>query len=408
MDILLSDLNPIKGIKYLQKYYRNYFPSVLENGKKYYQSKKIKFFMNLLWLKSVHFLYLFIFPPKTLDDKMIHYDFANLSNLPFMNGFCIFIVSMINYFLHLLYFNFDNLVLKISYQLIFLQDDSFFIEKKYRSVPVCEYIRYVALSVLNFFQLFLIAIDLITILTHIRFYQYVWLQQLTWFASPFWGVVNLICGELSLFFFNLTCIIYGRACLLMFIFGVISTAGMYIKLNQIRQLLYSNHKYSRMPTIIEYQTFLTLISETIANFRVGNYSLGRALFAFMIVNGPISCMLMAALLNNNFDSMVFFTFNLIYAIQQLPCLFGVHVLIVTLNANLHRPVKRMIHLSIHDRKLVKMSRLKLKIHNYNVAFHTKKKYGISYASFGLITMSSFLKYILLYEEYLMFNFSINR
>ncbi|KAI2799945.1 hypothetical protein BLOT_012156 [Blomia tropicalis] len=163
-----------------------------------------------------------------------------------------------------------------------------------------------------------------------------------------------------------------------------------------------------MPTIIEYQTFLKLISETIANFRVGNYSLGRALFAFMVVNGPISCMLMASLLNNNFDSMVFFTFNLIFAIQQLPCLFGVHVLIVTLNANLHRPVKRMIHLSIHDRKLAKMSTLKLKIHNYNAAFHTKKKYGISYASFGLITMSSFLKYLLLYGEYLMFNFSINR
>ncbi|KAI2799943.1 hypothetical protein BLOT_012154 [Blomia tropicalis] len=41
--------------------------------------------------------------------------------------------------------------------------------------------------------------------------------------------------------------------------------------------------------------------------------------------------------------------------------------------------------------IAKISRLKLKIHNYNVAFHTKKKYGITYASFGLITMSSFFK-----------------
>ena len=158
MDILLGDLNPIKGIRYLQNYYRNYYPSVSENGIKYYQSKKIKFFINLLWLKSVHFLYLFIFPPKTMDDKMIHYDFANLSNLSFMNGFCILIVLMTIFFLQLLYFNFDNIILKYAYQLIFLHDDSFFIEKKYRSFPVCEYIRYVALTVLYIYQFLLVAV----------------------------------------------------------------------------------------------------------------------------------------------------------------------------------------------------------------------------------------------------------
>ena len=177
----------------------------------------------------------------------------------------------------------------------------------------------------------------------------------------------------------------------MVILGVTAAISMYIKLNQIRHLLYSNSKYSRMPTKFVYYKFLKLISETMANFRVGNYSLGMGLFAYMIVNGPISCVFMAALLNSKMNSMVSFTFNLIYAIHQLVGIFGVHVLIVTLNANLHRPVKRTIHLSIHDRKLAKMSRLKLKIHNYNAAFHTKKKYGISYASFGLITMSSFLK-----------------
>ncbi|KAI2804017.1 hypothetical protein BLOT_008158, partial [Blomia tropicalis] len=64
---------------------------------------------------------------------------------------------------------------------------------------------------------------------------------------------------------------------------------------------------------------------------------------------------------------------------------------VNLNAKLHCPVKRVIHLSFHDRKLANFPRMNIKIHNYIMAYNTNKKYGITYASFGLITMSSFVK-----------------
>ena len=232
---------------------------------------------------------------------------------------------------------------------------------------------------------------MLIIITQIHFIEYIWNCELNWFAFPHWKIIYFFCGELSLFTFNLTIIIYAHACLLIVVFGVASLVAMNIKLNQIRQLLYSKYKHTKMPTRIEYQTFLKLINQSMQIFHVGNYSLGMTLFVYVIVNGPISCLLMAALLNNNTKFNISFTFVLLYAFHQLLGIFGIHVLVVTLNKNLHRPVKRMIHLSIHDRKLTKISRLKMKIHNYNVAFHTKKKYGITYASFGLITMSSFFK-----------------
>ena len=165
MDILYNILIPIKKIEYIQEHFRNYFPSELENGEKYYQSKKIKFFINLLWFKSAHFLYLFIFPPKTIHEQMFHYDFANLSNLSFMNGVCIFIIFMIIYFLRLLYFSFDNTILKIVYSITILRDDSFFIEKKYGSFPILDYIRYLTLFVLNFFQVFVVAVGNLILLS---------------------------------------------------------------------------------------------------------------------------------------------------------------------------------------------------------------------------------------------------
>ena len=100
---------------------------------------------------------------------------------------------------------------------------------------------------------------------------------------------------------------------------------------------------------------------------------------------------MVAILNGAPNSLISLLVCSVYAFHQFLGIFILHILVVNTNGKLFRPVKRIIHLSLHDRKLAKFSRTKMKIHNYIMAFHTKKKYGISYASFGLITMASFVK-----------------
>ena len=178
-------------------------------------------------------------------------------------------------------------------------------------------------------------------------------------------------------------------CILMATFGTISIITMVIKLKQIRSLLYPRHL--KMPSKSAYRLFLQHISVTMYYFSVANSSFGKAMFAFMVVNCPMNCVVVVAILNGVPKSDFSLFLISIFALQQFVGIFIIHILIANVNEKLHCPVKRTIHLSVCDRKLAKFTRIKMKIHNYILAFHTKKKYGITYMSFGLISMFSFGK-----------------
>ena len=159
MDILWNEIIPFKRINYIQRYIRNYYPTEVENWKMYYQSKQIKLYYFIVLVKIIHFAYLFlIFKPKNENDLMLHYDFATMGNVSFMNGNCIILAIMVIFFLNLLYFDFDNVIMKIANSILFCRDDSFFIEKQYRNIPICNYIRHLTVIIINIVQVFIIGI----------------------------------------------------------------------------------------------------------------------------------------------------------------------------------------------------------------------------------------------------------
>ena len=159
MDILKNEIIPFKGIKYIQSFIRNYYPTKMENWKMYYQSKQIKLYYCMASIKGVHFAYLYLFfKPNNDDDLMLHYDYAKMANLSFMNGNNILLFFMVMFYLNLLYFNFDNVIMKLANSIIVHQNDSFFIEKRHRNIPICDYIRYLSLLVLNLLQVFIIVL----------------------------------------------------------------------------------------------------------------------------------------------------------------------------------------------------------------------------------------------------------
>lgn len=159
MEFIWNEIIPFKRINYFTELIKNYYPTKTENYKMYYQSKKIKLFYCVLSLKVFHLIYLSIFfKPITYDDLMIHYDFARMANIPFINGYSVSIILMFTYFLHLLYFNFNNRIMKLMNSIIILRNDSFFIEKHYNHIPICDYLHKMILTIMNFFQVFIIAI----------------------------------------------------------------------------------------------------------------------------------------------------------------------------------------------------------------------------------------------------------
>ena len=164
MELIWNEIIPFKGINYFKELIKNYYPTEKENYKMYYQSKKIKLFYCVLSLKIIHLIYLTIFfNPTTYDELLIHFDFVRIANIPYMNGFSVFLILMFTYYLHLLYFNFDNPVMKMMNSIIILQKNSFFIEKHYKNIPMCNYLHNVVFIIMNFCQVFIIAIGIRTL-----------------------------------------------------------------------------------------------------------------------------------------------------------------------------------------------------------------------------------------------------
>ena len=200
---------------------------------------------------------------------------------------------------------------------------------------------------------------------------------------------NLICGKVLILGIDFTLLIYAHVCILMSAFGTTTIIAMAIKWKQIQNLLYPKHL--KMPSRRSYNLFLKHTSVTLYLFSVANSSFGKAMFSYLVVNCPINCVIVVAILIGVPNSPINLIIFSIYALQQFVCIFIIHIFIVNVNEKLHSPVKRVIHLSICDRKLAKFSRTKMKICNYIMAFHTKKRYGVTYMSFGLISVSSFGK-----------------
>ena len=158
MELLKHELIPIKGIGYFERYINYYFSSKLENTKTFSKITQIKCLQLLITVKEIHFLYLFFLKPVTIVQKMVHYDFGSLANVPFINGGAFLLYFNAIYCLDILYIKPVNMVTNVFNSIIIKRDGSFFIEKQYRSYPICIYFRYMLICIINMVQGFIVSI----------------------------------------------------------------------------------------------------------------------------------------------------------------------------------------------------------------------------------------------------------
>ncbi|KAI2800245.1 hypothetical protein BLOT_013768 [Blomia tropicalis] len=80
---------------------------------------------------------------------------------------------------------------------------------------------------------------------------------------------------------------------------------------------------------------------------------------------------------------------------------------------IHRFVKRLMQIVIsryytvyirHRKKKFQLFSIKIhwKLSNYIEKFHTNERYGITYGSFGLMSFTSFTKFILIYGQLIIY------
>lgn len=115
---------------------------------------------------------------------------------------------------------------------------------------------------------------------------------------------------------------------------------------------------------------------------------GKAFFAFLVVNNPSNCLLVASIFMNNL-TITILIFVITVALQQFVCNFGIHLFIASINN------KFKSHSKLYIKTYMKFKCFrgvyKIKLSNYIELFNTGntiKLYGFSYSTFGKLYKSS--------------------
>lgn len=125
---------------------------------------------------------------------------------------------------------------------------------------------------------------------------------------------------------------------------------------------------------------------------------------FLVTNIGMNCSLLSFMFHNQDLINLYAKFaTLALCCAQISVVTFFHVLPSMLTKRLHAPYKRVHSLFVQYRPLCSVTHLRMA--NNILAFQSKP-YGISYKvfslSFGLITMLSFVKFLLLYTEFFMY------
>ena len=135
--------------------------------------------------------------------------------------------------------------------------------------------------------------------------------------------------------------------------------------------------------------FIRYDIKTFSSVFIGNRVFGRLTMGFLIANIPISSYFAVSSLLTGASKSTFML--LAYPVHELFFSIGFHLYIAKFNKRLHESSKVLLSLLVAKAHRVGDFRSRLKVH-FNIArLHTKRKYGITYGSIGLITMKTFAK-----------------
>lgn len=136
---------------------------------------------------------------------------------------------------------------------------------------------------------------------------------------------------------------------------------------------------------------------------LANEAYSKMYVALLLVNLPINAYIMTENLilpRDQSSTIGDQLYQVATMYQQVISVFGVHLVLTYLSQRLHRPAKLLVARFARGQRLQwnkiglgagRTVRHRLSLALFIEAWHTRKRYGIAYGSFGLITLSSFTK-----------------
>ncbi|KAI2796340.1 hypothetical protein BLOT_015894 [Blomia tropicalis] len=214
-----------------------------------------------------------------------------------------------------------------------------------------------------------------------------------------WFMINLSVQALFIHMFTISAILSS-------IMFVSFTIYVFIRFQQV-ELLISQKVRNKLSFNLKLSTFMsrhTDITKHVLNF---NKYYGILLFAFIVAMLPINSYIMIGITFGYFTQMTAIFFSAFSTFQYM-AIVGFHILAALYTNRIHQCVKRLIQIEIgrcclHWKRYLRVSsklpiEMHLKVSHYIEKFNVTKRYGITYGSFGLMSFTSFTKFILLYGE----------
>lgn len=206
----------------------------------------------------------------------------------------------------------------------------------------------------------------------------------------------------------------------MFIFSLI----VLFRLKQVNVLLKSEHLRSH-----QFYRFTHYHTSTLLDILAGNRFTGVLILVHMLFIAPMNSYIMIGLLRSRFNITASILFMSV-AVFQYDGMIALHLLATLYTKAIHRCAHRLHRLMLVDQETAMTRKMestsnggrrnsirrgslvlpstadRLHLMIYVEKFSCKRKYGITYGTFGLMSLYSFAKFVMLYTELLMFSYRL--
>lgn len=170
---------------------------------------------------------------------------------------------------------------------------------------------------------------------------------------------------------------------------------------KLRQITASLRKPSHRFTSIDFAYLKKHHLAVLSPFLDYNRLYGQIFLFFLLINVPINVFFVVTLLVPGDMSPLGQIYIVLYASLQMVCLFLMHLYLIDFSKLFHRPGDFLC--CIYARRATKKGnlRVRLQLADSTQALHTTRRIGLTYGQFGLVTMRSFITFLLLYGKFLM-------
>lgn len=192
--------------------------------------------------------------------------------------------------------------------------------------------------------------------------------------------------------FNLTLLLGGmigfaHIFILVASLATVQLAFLYIRAMQNCQLIKDTVKRFNWGNI---QRFIRNDVRTFEMVFIMNQTFGKIFLAFILVNCPINAYLVMVIMLGKASGFVAFVI-ITFGIQQVVGIFLIHLGVAYFTKQIHHSGKLLIHLIVENQHKVGDFRTKFILGRAIHRIHTKRRYGITYGGFGLITLKTFVQ-----------------